>query len=154
MEAGDGVKVSVYPWLCNAALYLLYLETTPKQMKNGKARQNTVLNRTSREIKTYFKYFLKATRKWRDAEERSSDLSGWSPGLTDLRKCHKEFASWKWEIRLKRRKLDLFLAKVCAETKGHFLPQENHSDFNKKEEARPKEDSDRWGTLLGGTLFL
>lgn len=38
--------------------------------------------------------------------------------------------------------MDLFLAKVREETKGHFLPQENHGDVNEKEEARPKDDLD------------
>lgn len=54
----------------------------------------------------------------------------------------------------KEKKLDLFLANVRAETKCHFLPQQNHSEFNEKEDARPREVPDRQGALSGGTLWL
>lgn len=36
---GWGRNSQHIPWLCSAALYLHYLETTPKQMRNGEAEQ-------------------------------------------------------------------------------------------------------------------
>ena len=85
--------------------------------------------------------------------EKSYDFGGRSPALTDLRKCHKKSLLERARCALRGRIWPLCWPK-CVQKQVTFHPQQNHGEFNGKEEARPSEDSDRGGAFLGDTASL